>query len=91
MPSLLELANIAKTVIEDAEAPLRTLLDEHVPALVQLGQQVEGSRLIKGSIRAEQLLPQKTRDGIATMLESLLDEFESAQQPAEPQPEPVPA
>jgi hypothetical protein len=84
MPTLLELSNTVKEIAEAAEVPLRALLDEHVPALVQLGQQVENSKLIQGAIRAEESLPPGIRDSIAALLEATVDQFETpaaAQQP----------
>jgi hypothetical protein len=77
MPTLLELSNTVKEIAEAAEVPLRALLDEHVPALVQLGQQVENSKLIQGAIRAEESLPPGIRDSIAALLEATVDQFET--------------
>jgi len=96
--TLLDLSNTIKTIAEAAEAPLRTLLDEHVPALVSLGQQVENSKIIQGAIRAEESLPPAIKDSIAALLAATVDQFESAPAaapveaaPAEPQPEPAAA
>jgi hypothetical protein len=94
--TLLDLSNTIKSIAEAAEAPLRTLLDEHVPALVSLGQQVENSKIIQGAIRAEESLPPAIRDSIAALLTATVDQFESAPTPveaaaAEPQPEPAAA
>jgi hypothetical protein len=91
--TLLDLSNTIKSIAEAAEAPLRTLLDEHVPALVSLGQQVENSKIIQGAIRAEESLPPAIKDSIAALLAATVDQFESAPAaaPVEAAPEPAAA
>ena len=85
--SLLDTANTALAVARSAEEPLRTLLDEHFPAIIALGEQIESSRLIQGAIKAEDALPQPVKDAFSALLEAHVG---PVQQPEPAAPE-VPA
>jgi hypothetical protein len=85
--SLLDTASTALAVARSAEEPLRVLLDEHFPAIITLGQQIENSRLIQNAIKAEEALPQPVKDAVSTLLEAHVGPAQPAapEQPAEQQ------
>ena len=85
--SLLDTANTALTVARSAEEPLRVLLDEHFPAIITLGQQIENSRLIQNAIKAEEALPQPVKDAVSVLLEAHVGPAQApvAEVPAEQQ------
>ena len=86
--SLTDVVAAFKTDLEDGETKIRTVLDEHVPALVALAEKVSNDPLIQAAEAAA--LPPGAKQLVAEFITKLAATFppapvEAAPEPAEPQ------
>ncbi len=96
--SLKELATDIQTALEDGESHIRTVLDQHMPTLAALAEQVENDPLIQAAEAAA--LPPGARAIVADFISKIAAEFpqapttpqapEAPEVPAEPLPEAAP-
>jgi len=101
--SLTDVVAAFKTHLENGEAELRTVLDEHVPGLVALAEKVENDPLIQAAEAAA--LPPGAKQLVADFITKLAETFPQQadtpvapeapaepvqpEQPAEPAPQPA--
>jgi hypothetical protein len=81
MPLSADLA-AAQDVARAADAPLRVLLDQHLPGLIEAAQILDNSRLVQAAIGAEHALPQPVKDALAQLLEAHAQAAPAPEQPA---------
>lgn len=87
--SLLALANDMKTALEDGETRVRTVLDQHMPAILELAERVESDPLIQAAEAAA--LPAGAKVIVAEFIAKLAAEFpgHAAAEPAPAEPQPA--
>lgn len=83
--SLTDVVAAFKTDLEDGETKIRTVLDEHVPALVALAEKVSNDPLIQAAEAAA--LPPGAKQLVAEFITKLAATFPPPA-PAEAAPEP---
>ena len=84
--SLETIANDIKTAVETAEVNVRTVLDQHMPGLIELAQKVANDPLIQAAEAAA--LPPGAKQLVAEFITKLAATFPPAPAEAEPAPEP---
>ncbi|HTX49205.1 MAG TPA: hypothetical protein VME40_07430 [Caulobacteraceae bacterium] len=88
--SLTDVVTAFKTDLEDGEAKIRTVLDQHMPGLVALAEKVENDPLIQAAEAAA--LPPGARLIVADFISKIAAEFpQPAADPADPAEPAAPA